>query len=175
MITKFLTPNQSDYFADHIRSKFGYSDDPYIDIVELATKIDCQVQEVEFEDEDHKDVSGMIEYKDNKFIISVNKFDTEARKRFTIAHELAHRILHFEEIKKDAFVDYRRSIAWYDDEAKIKKEIQANMLAASILMPKNIFIKYCKELGADVENLANIFKVSRKAAVTRLESLGLLD
>ncbi|MCY4459266.1 MAG: ImmA/IrrE family metallo-endopeptidase, partial [Albidovulum sp.] len=41
-------------------------------------------------------ISGQIKCENNIYLIRVNRFDSRERQRFTIAHELAHYLLHRE-------------------------------------------------------------------------------
>ena len=67
-----------------------------------------------------KKFSGMIYRKDNNAFIAINSKESEARQRFTIAHELGHFFLH---PQKDTFVDHRGNS---ENQIKDKKEIEAN-------------------------------------------------
>ena len=75
-------------------------------------------------------ISGEIKKTDGEVVIRVNRHDVKERQRFTLAHEIAHFLLHEEKIG-DGIVDdilYRSSLS---DEL----EAQANRLAADIVMP----------------------------------------
>lgn len=97
------------------------------------------------------------------------------RKRFTLAHELAHCILHTEEVQRDKlFIDYYRIDGYEDDE-----EYEVNALAGAILMPKGPFIRLynlCKTTRSELETLQSLsilFKVSKTVVKARIEYLGL--
>jgi hypothetical protein len=64
------------------------------------------------------------------FIIRVNKNDPSRRQRFTVAHELAHFLLHRDMIGNGVTDDvlYRSTLS-------DSREAQANRLAADLLMP----------------------------------------
>ncbi|QBB71014.1 ImmA/IrrE family metallo-endopeptidase [Pseudolysobacter antarcticus] len=68
-----------------------------------------------------------------KFTIKVNRHDDPKRQRFTVAHELAHFLLHREFIGNGLSDDvlYRSSLS-------DAKEAQANRLAADIIMPMHL-------------------------------------
>ncbi len=123
--------------------------------------------EVDFDD---PEVSGTLTTKNKKQTISVSRSDCEERKRFTIAHEIAHVILHE---SSQNHVDYRQALKKYTTKAELTKEIQANMLAAALLMPTTLVKKTWEEVK-DLDQLAELFKVSKAAAAVRLETLGLL-
>lgn len=166
---KFYTVDQINKISEAVLNKFGYKNDDYfIDITKIAKGGDMEVNEVDFDD---PDVSGMLITKGDKQIINVNRKEPEERKRFTIAHEIAHAILH---PSKEDHIDYRQSIKNYTSKEELTKEFQANMLAAALLMPANL-VKNAWESLKDVDALADLFKVSKRAAAIRLESLGLLN
>lgn len=67
------------------------------------------------------------------FVIRVNRHDPPKRQRFTVAHELAHFLLHRDEVGNGIQDDvlYRSSLS-------DRREQQANRLAADILMPASL-------------------------------------
>ena len=75
---------------------------------------------------------GHISIKDGVATITVNKIDSPTRKRFTIAHEIAHYLIHSSELAALGALDRDTNpLSIYTD----KKETEANALAADILMP----------------------------------------
>jgi Zn-dependent peptidase ImmA (M78 family) len=75
-------------------------------------------------------ISGEIKETDGVVVIRVNRHDTKERQRFTIAHEIAHFLLHRDRIG-DGITDDVLSRSKLSD----LLEIQANKLAADIIMP----------------------------------------
>jgi hypothetical protein len=116
-------------------------------------------------------ISGMIEPSDTApsgFKIRINKFEGEERQRFTIAHEIAHYLLHREHIH-NGIVDN----ALYRSGLSSAKETQANKLAADIVMPYSKVMAELNELGGKrdaiaAEALARKFRVSSSAMRVRL-------
>jgi Zn-dependent peptidase ImmA (M78 family) len=116
-------------------------------------------------------ISGLIEPSQTAkagFVIKVNKYESDERQRFTIAHELAHYLLHRDHIKNGVIdnVMYRSSLS-------SKKETEANKLAADILMPNSFVLKEISELGGKRDEVAAIalarkFRVSTAAMKVRL-------
>ena len=111
----------------------------------------------------------------------------ETRKRFTIAHELAHFFLHIATSEKDAIED--DAISFNRDDNWDKFEREANQFAASLLMPtENIFSKsretideYKREKNVSkmpkenfVLRMSELFGVSKSTMEYRLETLGVL-
>jgi Zn-dependent peptidase ImmA (M78 family) len=103
-----------------------------------------------------------------RYTIHVNLDHDVRRQRFTIAHELAHLMLHREAIG-DGLTDdalYRSRLDSYDPEL----EREANRFAADILMPVSLFVLEWKKLR-DADRLASRFEASRQAVDIRLRWL----
>ncbi len=118
-------------------------------------------------------ISGEIRPDDEGgFVIRINRHDPSKRQRFTVAHELAHFLLHADEIGSGISDDvlYRSSLS-------DRREAQANRLAADILMPdhlvrENIEAANEKGVGDLVLFLADEFAVSEAAMRIKLDQLG---
>lgn len=136
---------------------------PPIDISKILSANSFKVESGEFDDED---VVGYYDKKAKK--ISVSSDDIYQRQIFTVAHELGHFFLHAD---KEEEVFYRTQVINLDSE-KQKEEAEANWFAASLLMPKNLVLKYW-ELTKDIDIIAKIFGVSHTAAYFRLKNLQL--
>ncbi|MEK4035828.1 ImmA/IrrE family metallo-endopeptidase [Methylocystis sp. IM3] len=115
------------------------------------------------------DASGKIERDlDGGYLITINARHSETRKRFTLAHEIAHYILH-RHLIGDGIVDS----ALYRSDRGDAVERQANSYAASILMPAPLVDEKWKA-GADTpELLAKAFHVSPTVAEIRIKELRL--
>lgn len=123
------------------------------------------------------DVSGLFVRIDDKPVISYNKNERNlGRKRFTIAHELGHYILHSD---KPLFIDKTPKVMFRNSASSSGEQLQereANHFAAALLMP----IKLIKEeidnapdnVTNPIEYLAEKFKVSEQAMTFRLANLG---
>ena len=111
-----------------------------------------------------KNLSGMIKKMgEGKYNIYVNASHHILRRQFTIAHEIAHFILHRGEIG-DGVVDD----ALYRSGLSNKQEAQANRLAAQILMPWHLLEKEINSGINDFEELARKFNVSKSSMSIRL-------
>lgn len=117
------------------------------------------------DDWDANGLSGMIKADDRSgdsgYSIYVNSKHGTNRRRFTIAHEIAHYVLHESDIG-DGIVDD----AMYRSGLTNLKEIEANRMAADILMPWSLLSGYTA--NSTLEQLAEIFRVSRSAMSIRL-------
>lgn len=92
------------------------------------------------------------------FLLAVNKEHPLGRRRFTIAHELGHIVMHHIPIR----VELRSDI----------KEKEANAFAADLLMPADE-VRHCMLQGMTVSDMASYFGVSVSAMSVRLDMLGL--
>jgi IrrE N-terminal-like domain len=99
------------------------------------------------------------------FSILINSDDALHRQKFTLAHELAHFILHRDLIESRIVDD-----TMYRSDLGSAYETQANQLAADILMPIRL-VKKCRELYPDPKDLAYLFEVSEQAMKIRLSGM----
>ncbi len=134
-----------------------------VPIIKLAKSLG--ISAVEKHDLD-KNVSGRICLTEDKYVIHTNKAESKARRRFTIAHELAHFLLHRDKIGNGITENtlYRSGLSTRD-------EIDANRLAAVILMPNEKIEEYIDKYGKShvtIAGLSNTFGVSVSAMTVRL-------
>lgn len=97
------------------------------------------------------------------YAIFVNALHKIVRQRFTIAHELAHFILHRANIG-DGITDD----ALYRSGLSNREEAMANQLAADILMPWHLINLVMDQGKNDIPELAASFHVSETAMSIRL-------
>jgi Zn-dependent peptidase ImmA (M78 family) len=95
--------------------------------------------------------------------IVLNGPGDERRRRFTIAHEIGHFVLHPGRCRpeRDGVVN----------EAMRAEEREADSFAAELLMPEHLVRQAVQEQGADTALLADRFQVSPKAMTIRLRRL----
>ena len=125
-------------------------------------------------------ITGAAVFKDGRMKIVYDKNQHEQRLRFTLAHEYGHLKLHSD---KGVNFDEERSQVFFRDSrsstGKHWREIEANLFAASLLMPETMIEEYLDKedsIFVDdkmVEKLASEFDVSITAMAIRLGSLGL--
>ena len=126
---------------------------------------------------DLKDVSGILVRSQHGATIGVNARHAPTRRRFTVAHELGHFLLHEgQEVRYDH--DFRVSLrSEASSEGTNLEEIEANFFAASVLMPDKMLTADPRtafvHLDDDraVETLAKSYKVSRQAMSLRISRL----
>lgn len=116
-------------------------------------------------------ISGLIQPSSNArsgYEIRVNKYEVRERQRFTVAHEIAHYLLHRRDIGHGVVdsVMYRSNLT-------SKKESEANKLAAAMVMPyeavrRELSALTYSDLTDTVDTLASKFGVSAPAMRVRL-------
>lgn len=124
--------------------------------------------------------------KDGKGMIGYSANDPKVRKRFTIAHELGHYILHGDSsskeevfVDKDFIIKYRNNVNSYN-KVEIKQENEANAFAAALLMPKFLIEEEFRNNDFSnlsepdlIKYLAKKFEVSVLAMTYRLSNLNI--
>jgi Zn-dependent peptidase ImmA (M78 family) len=114
-------------------------------------------------------ISGLIKPDGNDgYVIHVNRFEPKDRQRFTIAHEIAHYLLHKDRISA-GIVD---SIL-YRSKLSSRIEAEANKLAADIVMPSRLIVQDLANVPEYAENdrvgyMAEKFGVSKQAMSIRV-------
>ena len=111
-------------------------------------------------------ISGKLSRDGDKWVISVNKEHSRNRQRFTLAHELAHYVLHKSE--EESFTD----TVFFRGMSVNNIEYAANDFAAKLLMPEDRVRRLVREGVASVETLAESFGVSVAAMLYRVKQLG---
>lgn len=104
--------------------------------------------------------SGAVKSEGTKAVIWLDQAESEERKRFTIAHELGHLLLH------PPGMEFRDSSFGGD-----QLEREANEFAADILMPLWMLEPIAVKLGSSTKQLAKTFGVSSAAMSVRLAKL----
>ena len=151
-----------------------------IDVIEVAKKLGFVVGNAGLSE----DVDGFIIVDENKGnilgidtnkLIGVNASKELAWKRFIIAHEIGHYVLHYDKEKDNGMYAHR-------EHKKGKNEIEneADFFAANLLMPRKKFIdkyKELKEKDLSIDEmillLANKFTVTQLMTKRRFEELGI--
>lgn len=130
---------------------------------------------IELRQGDLGDVSGLLLRQDDRTIIGVNSRQHRTRRRFTVAHEFGHFLLHHgikEHFDRTYVVKFRSDLS---SKATDVEEIEANYFAASLLMPAQELEKEQALLALDddpaVERLAKRYDVSRHAMSLRLANV----
>lgn len=126
-----------------------------------------------------EDCSGVLVRNGSRAVIGINRAHHFNRRRFSIAHEIAHFFLH----DGDTYIDKGYRVHFRDLESGSgtkKEEMEANAFAAALLMPakwvKDAFNQQPFDLTEDnkLRSLAMKFKVSSQAMTYRLINLRII-
>lgn len=155
-------------FVDELRSTLQLNQ--YVSLDELKQALRDRHIHV-FEWSMPLNLSGL-SYRGGFTVIIVNREHGVGRRLFTLAHELAHVMFHFEKDKDEAGM-----VSLYSHRGDTQEK-QANQLAAELLMPKRIVTESVSMMGRRIktieglESLAQRFNVSRDAMFYRLAEQG---
>jgi Zn-dependent peptidase ImmA (M78 family) len=143
----------------------SFQDQAPVNIIGIASGLGIKVWEDRLGDE----ISGKL-FRDAKnggasgYSIVVNAPEPLTRKRFTVAHEVAHFLLHRNQLDSDGVTDD----TYYRSSLSNAMEAEANRLAADILMP-TVLIDHLMAKGIkSVDGLASALKVSVPAMKIRI-------
>jgi Zn-dependent peptidase ImmA (M78 family) len=149
---------------------------PPVPVDRIAVSLGAQITYSNFNGE----VSGLLVRRAGSVVIGVHSEQAETRKRFTIAHEIGHLIMHEADDGEEVHVDklfrvHLRSPA--SSTAEDVAEIEANAFAAALLMPEEMVREDVRKLTLDFEDpqdiqrLAERYGVSSQAMTFRLLNL----
>ena len=142
-----------------------YQNPDFVDVETLAGELGMKV----CYSKQPVNISGAI-FKNEKvggsrgYVCFVNNTHSTERQRFTIAHEIAHFILH-----RDYIGDGITDNGLLRSNLSSEIEIAANRLAADIIMPWHL-ISHALKNGRENNELAKVLKVSNGAMSIRLET-----
>ncbi len=151
---------------------------PPVDVDALATRVGAAIVPESLDPE----VSGVLYRRPDGVVIAVNRDHAPTRRRFTVAHELGHLLLHQ---GRPLIVDHvvRARINLRDHRSSLateREEIDANRFAASLLMPADLVndrltkqLRHGLSEQRTIDALAKEFGVSPQAMEFRLTNLGL--
>jgi len=120
------------------------------------------------EELDHYD--GKIIFGRSKTVIKVNsQIQFPERKRFVVAHEIGHFIMHKDmELPEDTFSNFNIFAGMEKSLKNGAQELEANEFAGELLMPEKLFLKEAvgkKFTPLLIKNLSERFKISLTATV----------
>lgn len=161
--------------AEKLLDSVGIDTTP-VPVEDIVRKLDLRLKESDL----GQDISGVLVIKNGIGTIGINENDGSLRKRFTIAHEIGHYILH--RTSGDLFID--KTKVHYRDSNSSKgedyKEMEANSFAAAILMPQKLVVAEILKGNIDltdendIKDLASRFGVSSIAMTYRIANLDLI-
>lgn len=134
-----------------------------VDIFALAARLKLPVRPEAMED----DMSGFLEGTGGRWRIGYNAYHNIVRQRFTVAHEIAHYVLHrSQQARFDDTTFARRSTT------RDAMEREADEFAAALLMPADLVKQAVAANIKSLNELASKFRVSSLAMKFRLQKLG---
>jgi Zn-dependent peptidase ImmA (M78 family) len=148
-----------------------------VDVTAAAESLDLSVVEQDLEGS----VSAMLVVKDGHGVIGVNANHHPNRRRFSVAHEIGHYLLHRD--SASVFVD-ATPVFFRDGTSSAgteQQEVEANAFAAELLMPAAAVREKLQQQAVDpyddaaVHRLARAFGVSTQALTIKLVRLGLIS
>lgn len=139
-----------------------------LNVLAVAEFLGVEVVEEAMDD----DLSGYLELHDGQWVAGINAYHHLNRKRFTVAHEIAHLLLHSS--KKTCFQDqtFARREADRSQTEGTSMEREADAFAAALLMPANDVRQAIDGGMTSLSALAEKFKVSALAMKFRVMNLG---
>ncbi len=164
-------------FAEQVKLVSDAANQVPVDVESLAQSLGIGVDEAFLED----NISGMLECHNGAYTITVNHSHSDTRKRFTVAHEIGHYMLHRSLIGEgiDDSIAYRSESGGKYHNTKIgpRQETQANKFAASLLMPTSQIRTHHATFRGDgrsgLQSMAELFNVSEASMRIRTEGMGL--
>ena len=155
-----------------ILNDFGIDNPSEIDILDIVGALDIPIKFSSLSGCDGRIIHGK-----GKSLIAINEtIAFETRKRFTIAHELGHYLMH----RNDpiSHTDNMGSLSWFNDKSKQKMAIQeyeANTFASELLLPTAIFTKEIEDYYFSPELIREVsdkYKLSRSSVIHRFVENG---
>ena len=120
--------------------------------------------------------SGQISQENGDFVIRINRHEAKHRQRFTLAHELAHYLLHRGLIVADG--GWSENVLLRSGQPE-SIEHEANQLAFDLVIPSALLAEATAEYSGPmtsevIDDLARRFGVSTTAIETKLQIVGVL-
>ena len=161
--------------AEQLLVKAGVDTNP-VPVEQVAAQLGIKIELADL----GEDCSAVLVRNGGRAVIGVNEDHHPNRQRFSIAHEIAHFVLH----EGDTYIDKGYRVHFRDLESGSgtkQEEMEANAFAAALLMPakwvRDAFRQQPFELTGDdsLELLAKKFSVSTEAMTYRLMNLQLIQ
>lgn len=174
MKVRFLYDNELEQEANKLCLQArSLEDSKAIDVVNLAFSLGFKLQFEDLQCCYGKGTLGMIILENNIILCDIS---TEPRTptqehilRFTIAHELGHYALHQKYMDTESPFFHHSNLSQKQQD---RMEIQANLFASMLLMPREMFIEEYQK-NRNIKHLSDVFQTSRQATEIRIKQLGL--
>lgn len=158
--------------AEQLLEKYKVSGTVPVDLEKLSLEMGISVLPMNFVDLEKKidnngEILGLLLSNSENAVIYYRESDSHQRRRFTIAHEIAHCALHAPS-DNEIHIEYR-----IDEKDKNQREKNADIYAGKLLIPFNMLKKEYLNLEIPASpTLARIFDVSIRVMEARLDYLG---
>lgn len=167
--------NRGSNKAKELLEEIGFDDITNVPMDLFVSSLGATLIEEPLKNSDGKIIRG-----NKKTLIKVNSdIPYDEKRRFTIAHEIGHYLLH-DKLNLEIHSENTNTLNWFKaTEEQAKKGIQeweANDFASELLMPEELFRKETKNKRFSpqlVRELSNRFKTSLTSTVYRLLSLNI--
>lgn len=152
---KKLAPMKADFMRAHIEAS------KFVELYSFENPEDIRIEDIAMDqgliirEGSLKGAGARLVQNGENGIITINASDDSRRKRFAIAHELAHWKMHRE--SKFAGICAAQDLMTVNDEGSI--EAEANVFASEVLMPRNLFYPMCRSLEPSFEAISKLSKV----------------
>ncbi len=165
--------NNAHIQAQQLLEKCGLDEITDLDMELFVSGLDAMLIE-----EDLTNCDGKIVFGNNKAIIKVSSnIQFTERKRFVIAHEIGHLVMHRNmQLPEDTFSNFNIIAGMEKALINGQQELEANEFASELLMPRNLFIQEAQGKKFSpllIKQLSNRFKTSLTATVFRYFELNL--
>jgi Zn-dependent peptidase ImmA (M78 family) len=135
--------------------------DPPVHLKVVAEKVGLEYQEVDYFSED---VDGMIVQLEGRVVAVANLNQSPNRRRFSLAHELGHHLLHPDHTELDDQASIDAPPPGPDEfSRKDPYESEADIFAGELLVPLPMLKRHFKS-GMTAADVARLFEVSEHVA-----------
>ncbi|MDA9556620.1 ImmA/IrrE family metallo-endopeptidase [Vibrio sp.] len=135
----------------------------------IAKKLNIEL--LPLQEMDENNLLGVARFDGERRIINYRSSENATRKRFIVAHEIAHHVLGH--VKSDGVKNLEDTLSNFEPSVLDYQENEANKFALAILIPKSKLDSYIYSEGiTKVAELSTRFNVSIKAMMYRLKHLG---
>ncbi len=147
-------------YARELLKRYNITDPP-VDLRVIVEKVGLEYQEVDYFPDD---VDALIVPMNERIIAAVNKNQSITRRRFSLAHELCHHLLHHDRSVLDdqITIDSQLLIA-HETSSKDPYEAEADIFAGELLVPLPMLKQHFRS-GLTAPDVARIFAVSEHVA-----------
>jgi Zn-dependent peptidase ImmA (M78 family) len=153
-------------FAQQLLRRCGITEPP-VDLRIIAEKSGLAYEEVDYFPDD---VDALIIPVEDRIVAVVNKNQSVTRRRFSLAHELCHHLLHKDRsVLEDYITIDSPPLGEGTMTSKDPFEAEADIFAGELLVPLVMLKKYFRS-GHTAADIARIFEVSESVSAIAITS-----